>query len=92
MQHGNRLYQSGKLKNLGISEIQTSKLTTKNGMMYYIGNSDSAHRYRVAILLAKETNKSGNSFTLYSERIVMVQLNTNIQKTNLIQVQATKMT
>lgn len=62
------LYQPGKIENqiqemtrmkihvLSISVIQwvdTEKLTTKNGMMYYAGNGDSADRYGVAMLLDK---------------------------------------
>lgn len=71
---------------LGISDVQyayTGKLTTKNGMIYYAGNSYPVQRYGVAILLDKEINKPLINFTPFSERIVMVQLKTNTsERTN----------
>lgn len=53
---------------------------TANGMINY--------EEKITLLIDKGLNKSVTSFTSYSEKILMVQLKTNIQNINLTQVYA----
>ncbi|XP_039278804.1 craniofacial development protein 2-like [Nilaparvata lugens] len=97
------LFASGKLDNvmkemsrlsiniLGISDVRwpgSGKCRTNNGVFYYSGIDDPNHRYGVGVIIDKATNASVQSFTPYSERVMMLQIKTCTGHLNIIQIYA----
>ncbi|XP_039290728.1 craniofacial development protein 2-like [Nilaparvata lugens] len=97
------LFASGKLENvvkemsrlsiniLGISDVRwpgSGKCGTNNGVFYYSGIDDPNHRYGVGVIIDKATNASVQSFTPYSERVMMLQIKTCTGHLNIIQIYA----
>ena len=97
------LYQSGKINNvlremdrlnidiLGIGDVQwpdAGKIIIDNKIVYYSGSQDGSHRYGVGIIVNRNISQSVTSFSPYSNRILMIQINTNDKKVNIIQVYA----
>lgn len=97
------MFQAGRLENvttemqrmqidiLGVSEVrwlQSGKCDTENGTLYYAGRNDNLHRDGVGIILSKELNKHLVSALHFSERLILLQLQTALGKMNIIQVYA----
>lgn len=97
------LFQAGKLNNvtqemkrlniniLGLSEVRwpgSGSCAAEGGTFYYSGNDDRDHYNGVGIILDKLTSMSVINFVPYSDRIMMIQLQTKIGRMNLIQVYA----
>lgn len=80
-----------KIDILGISDVQwpgSGKISSRHGVMYYSGNSEPAHRYGVAIIVKEKICNSVVNFVPFSDRIIMLQFQTNEGKINVIQVYA----
>ncbi|XP_030757298.1 craniofacial development protein 2-like [Sitophilus oryzae] len=81
-----------KVNIFGISEVRwpgSGKCITDGGTFYYSCSDDQQkHPNGVRIFVDKETNKSVTSFVLFSERVMMIQLETSKIRTNIIQVYA----
>lgn len=78
-----------KLDILGISETRWpsyGQFPTKNGMMYFFGNEDNHYRHVVAIIVSKDVISSVTNFTPVSDWIMLLQLQTNTVKLNIIQI------
>lgn len=76
---------------LGISDTRwpdSGQLNTTNGIMYFSGNDETHHRNGVAILVARNVIPSVIGFTPISDRIILLQLQTNKAKVNIIQIYA----
>lgn len=73
---------------LGISDMHWSNngnITTKNGIIYYTGSTRKMNRYGVGIMVTNNINNSVINFSSYSDRIIMIQLQTNNEIMNIIQ-------
>lgn len=57
-------------------------------MIYFCGNTDTYHRYGVAIIVSKNMVPSAINSTPVSDRILFLQLQTNTGKLNVIQIYA----
>lgn len=98
------LFEAGKLDNavsemynlrldvLGISDVRwpgSGKCMTRNGMMYYSGNNEPGHRKGVGIIVDKNCQKAVCNVVPYSDRVMMLTLNTQLKrKINIIQIYA----
>ena len=97
------LYQAGKIHNaakemerlnidiLGISDVQwpdSGKMKINNKTIYYSGSQDGSHSYGVGIILNQNIDKAVVNFIPHSNRIILLQLNQNKPKINIIQVYA----
>lgn len=97
------IYEAGKVHNviqemqrlkvniMGISETRwanSGEISINGTKIYYSGNNESHHWNGVAILVDKSTSQSVTGFIPISDRVVMIQLQTNQTRTNIIQVYA----
>ncbi|KAI5718027.1 hypothetical protein M8J77_015079 [Diaphorina citri] len=97
------MYEEGKIENtiqemkrlklsiLGISEMRwsgTGKCEINDHVIYYSGNDDPRHQNGVAIILDKVTSRSVKNFVPFSDRIILIQIETKPVMTNIIQLYA----
>ncbi|KAI5732155.1 hypothetical protein M8J77_022354 [Diaphorina citri] len=76
---------------LGISEMRwsgTGQRVINNHTVYYSGNDDTNHRNGVAVILEKNVARSVKNVIPYSDRMILVQIETTKVNTNIIQVYA----
>lgn len=82
-----------KIDLLGMSEVRWPESGTckkDNTVLYYSGNGleDTHHRNGVGILVTAELNKYVTNFVPISDRALLVQINTQPFKTNVLQIYA----
>lgn len=97
------MYESGKMHNvihemqrlklniLGISETRWpghGRVPTERGMLYFSGSEEKNHKHGVAIAVSKDTMASVTNFVPISDRVMLLQLQTNSRKLNIIQIYA----
>lgn len=97
------MYEPGKIHNtikemkrlnisiLGISEMRwpgSGKVTVDDHIVYYSGEDSSKHKNGVAIVMAKETDKGVKNVVPFSDRILMVQIQSTTINVNILQVYA----
>lgn len=98
------MYKAGKSQNiaqemerlnidiLGISETRwpsSGKCQIgKHHMIYYSGSNDTQHRNGVAVMVRKNLTKAIVNFVPFSERVMLLQIETKYRKMNIVQVYA----